>query len=89
MSWTVGNFFFRLESLSGRTPPQASLADVFYIGFYPIAYFGIVLLMLRSARKLVPATWLDGVVIGLGAAAVVTCFGFARCCTRLSPALSE
>lgn len=76
LSWTIGNLVFTVESMGGKIPPQASLADVFYIGFYPLAYFGLVLLMLRAARQLVPATWLDGVVTGLGAAAVVTCFGF-------------
>jgi diguanylate cyclase len=76
LSWTIGTFVFSLESIGGRIPPQASMADVFWIGFYPLAYFGMVMLMLRSARELVPATWLDGAVTGLGAAAVVTCFGF-------------
>lgn len=32
--------------------------------------------MRREVGKLVPATWLDGVVAGLGAAAVCACFAF-------------
>ncbi len=53
-----------------------SLADVFYLGFYPLLYVGLVLMVRRQARELTSAMWLDGLVAGLGAAGVCACFLF-------------
>ncbi len=63
-------------TLGGANPPVPGPADAFYLGFYPIAYVAVVLIMRRDAPKMVPATWLDGVVAGLGAAAICGSFAF-------------
>jgi diguanylate cyclase (GGDEF)-like protein len=46
------------------------LADVFYLGFYPLTYTGVFLLARRQIARFNATTWLDGAVAGLGAAAV-------------------
>jgi diguanylate cyclase (GGDEF)-like protein len=56
--------------------PNPSLADASYLFFYPLAYIALVLIMRREVKQLVPATWLDGMVAGVGAAAVCACFVF-------------
>jgi diguanylate cyclase (GGDEF)-like protein len=75
-SWTLGDISLTIESLHGATPPTPSVADGFYIAFYPLAYLALVLMVRKEASRLVPATWLDGVVAGLGAAALCAAFAF-------------
>ena len=76
LSWAVGDVFLTLESFGGATAPPPSLADAFYLGFYPLVYVALVLLVRHQARNLTSAMWLDGLVAGLGAAGVSACFLF-------------
>ena len=76
LSWSIGDTLLTAESAGGATPPVPSLADLFWLGFYPVVYVALVLLMRRHIRKLAPATWLDGAVAGLGAAGVCAAFAF-------------
>ena len=76
LSWAVGDLLLTIESVGGSAPLTPSLADAFYLGFYPLAYVALVLMMRRQIRELMPATWLDGAVAGLGAAAVCASFAF-------------
>ena len=74
--WTAGDIALTIESLHGATPPTPSVADIFYVAFYPAAYLALALLLRRESSRLVPATWLDGAVAGLGAAALCAAFAF-------------
>jgi diguanylate cyclase (GGDEF)-like protein len=76
LMWTLGDIAFTIESLHGAEPATPSVADVFYVAFYPTAYLALVLLLRRDSSRLVPATWLDGGVAGLGAAALCAAFAF-------------
>lgn len=76
LSWSIGDVLLTAESVGGATPPTPSLADAFYLGFYPLAYVALVLIVRRETRSLIPATWLDGGVAGLGVASVCACFAF-------------
>ena len=78
LSWTLGDVALTIESLHGATPPSPSVADAFYLAFYPLAYLALALLFRRESNRLVPATWLDGAVAGLGAAALLAAFAFDR-----------
>jgi diguanylate cyclase (GGDEF)-like protein len=78
LAWSLGDVTLTIESLGGASPPTPSVADVFYVAFYPLAYLALVLLLRRESSKLVPATWLDGAVAGLGAAALCAAFAFDR-----------
>ena len=70
LSWSIGDFVLTAESAGGATPPVPSLADAFYLAFYPITYTGVFLLARRQIRKFSATTWLDAAVAGLGAAAI-------------------
>ncbi len=61
-------------TLEGANPPSPTVADVFYLCFYPLAYVGLVMMMRRDTGSLVPSAWLDGVVAALGVAAICACF---------------
>ncbi len=76
LSWALGDVFLTAESAGGASPPVPSLADAFYLGFYPLLYVGLVLLVRRHMPNLTSAMWLDGIVAGLGAAGVCACFAF-------------
>jgi diguanylate cyclase (GGDEF)-like protein len=76
LSWSLGDTLLTAQSAGGAAPPVPSISDLFWLGFYPMAYVGLVLMMRRHIKKLVPATWLDGAVAGLGAAGVCACFAF-------------
>jgi diguanylate cyclase (GGDEF)-like protein len=76
LSWSLGDVFLTIESLGGKTPSVPSLADVFYIGFYPLAYVATVQLLRTAMGRLSRPNWLDGVVAGLGAAAICAAFAF-------------
>ncbi|MGA3148612.1 MAG: bifunctional diguanylate cyclase/phosphodiesterase [Acidimicrobiales bacterium] len=52
------------------TPPSPSVADLFYIGFYPLAFVAVVQLIRGQTRQVTASSWLDGAIAGLGAAAV-------------------
>ncbi|MFZ0995316.1 MAG: EAL domain-containing protein [Candidatus Dormiibacterota bacterium] len=72
LSWATGDALLTWH----RSSSGPQLADLFYLLFYPAAYVGLVLILRREAGRLVPATWLDGVTAGLGAAAVCAAFLF-------------
>jgi diguanylate cyclase len=76
LCWTVGDIVLNIESLGGVTPASPSLADAFYLGFYPFCYVAVMLFMRRELRKHAAPNWLDGAIAGVGAAAVCAAFAF-------------
>jgi diguanylate cyclase (GGDEF)-like protein len=76
LSWTIGDIILTFESLGGKTPSTPSMADFFYLLFYPLAYVAAVQLLRTAMGRLSRPNWLDGVVAGLGAAAVCAAFAF-------------
>ena len=76
LMWAAGDIALTVESQGGATPASPSTADVFYLLFFPLAYLALVLMVRRESSRLVPAIWLDGVVAGLGAAALCAAFAF-------------
>jgi diguanylate cyclase (GGDEF)-like protein len=83
LAWALGDLVLTWESWNGGNPPNPSLADAFYLCFFPLAYIAIVLMLRKEIHRILPATWLDGAVAGLGAAAVCAAFVFERLLTSL------
>jgi diguanylate cyclase len=54
------------------TPAAPSVADGFSLLFYPLAGAALVLFLRGEARQKGPTVWVDGVIAGLGVAAVCT-----------------
>lgn len=61
-SWALGNAYFSVAFLDAPSVPVPSLADAFFMGLYPLAYVGIVLLARRRMRHLGVGLWLDGLI---------------------------
>jgi diguanylate cyclase len=76
MCWAIGDLCLTIESLHGATPPVPSLADAFYLSFFPLAGAGILILMRGEVRRLANPSWLDSSIAATGAAAVCAAFAF-------------
>jgi diguanylate cyclase (GGDEF)-like protein len=76
LSWALGDLALTIESLGGATPPTPSVADGFYLAFFPLAYVGIVLFIRGEVRRLSTPSWLDSAIAALGAAALCATFAF-------------
>jgi diguanylate cyclase len=76
LAWTAGDVVLTIQSLGGATPPSPSLADAFYVAFYPLTYAALMLLLRSQVRRFSLASWLDGAVAGFGAAALCATFAF-------------
>jgi diguanylate cyclase (GGDEF)-like protein len=76
--WASGDIALTVESLGGGTPSTPSLADAFYLGFYPLTYVAAVTFMRGEVRRLATPSWLDGAVASVGTASVCAAFAFER-----------
>jgi diguanylate cyclase (GGDEF)-like protein len=76
LSWGLGDVVLTIESLGGATAPTPSIADAFYLAFFPLAWVAIVLFIRGATRRLSLVNWLDGAVAGLGAGALCAAFAF-------------
>jgi diguanylate cyclase (GGDEF)-like protein len=74
--WAAGDLVWTLWLNHLDDPPYPSVADALYLGSYAGIYSGLVLLMRARVRPIRPAQWLDGLVGGLAAAAVVAALVF-------------
>ena len=75
LAWTVGDLVITLQSVGGGSPPSPSLADVFYLAFFPLAALALVLYVRGEIRPGDSPNWLDGAIAALGMAAL--CAGLA------------
>ncbi len=76
LAWALGDLVLTWEGWGGAEVTTPSFADPFYVAFYPLAYAAIALMLRREIKRMLPATWLDGAIAGLGAAAVCAAFAF-------------
>ncbi len=68
LSTTIGDVIYDFGY--GGNPPFPSPADAFYLGFYPLSYLGIVLLVRSRISRFNASLWLDGLTAALAAGAV-------------------
>jgi len=78
MCWSIGDIALTVEKLGGANPPSPSIADLFYLSFFPLAYVGLTVLLSRELNRGTRPNWMDGMVAGLGAAALCAQFAFHR-----------
>jgi diguanylate cyclase (GGDEF)-like protein len=76
LAWAAGHIAATVHSIGGATHPSTTLADIFTLVFYPLAYVAAVIYMRSDVKTLTPFKWLDGSIAGLGAAAVCAAFVF-------------
>jgi hypothetical protein len=74
--WAGGDLVWTLWFDNLDDPPYPSVADALYLASYAGIYVGILLLLRARVRPIRPAQWLDGMVGGLAAAAIVAALVF-------------
>jgi two-component system cell cycle response regulator len=67
-SWAVAELVFDFGY--GGSPPYPSVADAFYLGFYPPCYVGLMLLVRSRLSAFGRTLWFDGFMAALAATAV-------------------
>jgi diguanylate cyclase (GGDEF)-like protein len=67
-SWATADFLFTFAY--DNDPPYPSVADAFYLAFYPLCYVGLLLLVRRHVADFNRSLWLDGLTAALAAAAL-------------------
>jgi len=67
-SWAVGEILF--DSVYAGDPPYPSVADVFYLLFYPACYIGMAVLVRHRLSEFTPMVWFDGAMAAIAAAAL-------------------
>jgi methyl-accepting chemotaxis protein len=74
--WAIGDFAETYAGLHNPDLPTPILANYLWVGFFPLAYVGVMLLMRQEVRKFTAANYLDGVVATLTCAAAFAAFAF-------------
>jgi diguanylate cyclase (GGDEF)-like protein len=67
----AGNVHYSLVLVVMPSPPYPSVTDALYLTWYPLVYLSLMLLMTNRVSRFDSGMWLDGLVAGLGAAAVL------------------
>jgi two-component system cell cycle response regulator len=75
-SWTVGDIYWSLALSDMPAPPTPSIADSLYLGFYPLAYATLVMLIRHQAGLAPRDLWIDGVIGASCATAVAIAVAF-------------
>jgi PAS domain S-box-containing protein len=75
-SWGLGDLVLTIESLGGRSVSVPSLADIFYVGFFPLCYLGFMSPIRRGERSSFLNTSLDGIIATFAAAAIAAAYLF-------------
>jgi diguanylate cyclase (GGDEF)-like protein len=68
--WTAGDLYYYFAFSATADAPIPSLADGFYLAFYPVSYVALALLLRRRMQGFRGNLWLDGVIASLAVAAL-------------------
>ena len=68
--WTTGDLYYYFFLSSAANVPIPSVADPFYLAFYPVSYVALALLLRSRMRRFQGNLWLDGLIAALAVAAL-------------------
>ena len=69
-SYATAEFLWLYLYSGSDSAPYPSIADAFYLGFYPASYVGLILLLRARLWSLTPGVWVDGVTAALAIGAL-------------------
>ncbi len=84
LSWGASEVYWTAFILHNPSPPFPSPADIGYLAFYPLAALGVVLLVRARAHEVDWRLRMDGLIAGLGTAALGTALVFDFIANRTS-----
>ena len=67
-SWAVAELI--VDFAYGGSPPYPSVADAFYLGFYPACYVGLLMLLRSRLSQFGRMLWFDGAMAAIASAAL-------------------
>jgi two-component system cell cycle response regulator len=70
LAWVIGDLYYELAFANADEVPFPSVADGFYLLFYPLVYAGLALLLYSRLQDIRTDLWVDGVIAALAIAAV-------------------
>jgi len=70
--WALADVYWTVELADRERIPYPSIADAFYLAFYPFAYAGIILIVRARVPRFEASQWLDGAIGALAVAALGT-----------------
>ncbi len=76
LCWGASEVYWTAFILHNPSPPYPSPADAGYLAFYPLAAVGVALLVHARAHEVDWRLWMDGLIAGLGTAALGSAFVF-------------
>jgi two-component system, cell cycle response regulator len=68
--WTTGDLYYYFFLSGLESVPIPSVADPFYLAFYPVSYAALALLLRARMRRFQGNLWFDGVIAALAVAAL-------------------
>ena len=78
MLWTTGDLYYYFFLSGSESVPIPSVADPFYLAFYPIGYVALGLLLRSRMQALKSNLWLDGLIAALAVAALGAAIVFGK-----------
>jgi two-component system cell cycle response regulator len=75
--WVAGEIYYAIALSGAETVPIPSPADLGYLGFYPLTYVGLILLLRARIGSFSAPQWLDGLIVGSAIAALVAVLALA------------
>jgi diguanylate cyclase (GGDEF)-like protein len=72
LAWTAGDIYWTAVLETVKSPPYPSLADAGYLGFYPLVFVGLGLLVRGRLIHFSASVWLDGVIAACAVGAVAS-----------------
>ncbi len=76
IAWALGDIALTVESFGGATPAVPSVADGFYVLFYPFCFVAFMMLIRRGTARSQIATSLDGLTAALAVASLSAAYVF-------------
>jgi two-component system cell cycle response regulator len=70
LSWSLGEIYYTAVLWTAKTIPVPSPADIGYLGVYPLAFSGLIVLLRTRAKHVSATLWVDGVIAALVVAAL-------------------
>jgi two-component system, cell cycle response regulator len=68
--WTTGDLYYYFFLSGSEKVPIPSVADAFYLVFYPVSYAALALLLRARMRRFQGNLWLDGLIAALAVGAL-------------------
>ena len=79
----LGEVYYTAVLWTAKTIPVPSPADIGYLGVYPLAFSGLMVLLRDRAKHVSATLWVDGIIAALVVAAIGAAVVFEAVCATV------